>query len=247
LKQTGLCLVTRDPRDLKEILEEIKRSSSGLTDEATLQQFGKNVGASRVVTGSIKSVGINKWIINVRVIRTETSVIDAATNQNARILVDISNLSKNLANELAARLQGNPIPDPMKLPSDEITDIFNSRLAINNVTGYSTLGLGIASGVGAVLSFSGANSQFQRAKTLDASDPVAAKAARDAGNSGNLWGYVFVGVAVIGIGVALYFLFNPPQDPLAKPLDSATPSADQQLKGAPEIGASEFSMSLQTP
>jgi Curli production assembly/transport component CsgG len=246
IKQSGLETVNRS--DLEKLLREQTLVLAGVVDAQTAARVGKVAGAARVVTGSILPGDKNEWIANVRVVNSETAVIEASTIQRARVLADIPNLAKNTANALAAQLRGEPNPIDFELPSLKIEQDFNSRLAINNVTGYSTLGLGIASGVGAILSFTGANSSFQRAKTLDVSDPVAAKAARDSGNSSNLWGYVFTGVAVIGIGVALYFLFNPPQDPLANDAESTKQTGDQKLENAPVIQtAPEFSTSLQVP
>jgi Curli production assembly/transport component CsgG len=246
IKQSGLETVNRS--DLEKLLREQTLVLAGVVDAQTAARVGKVAGAARVVTGSILPGDKNEWIANVRVVNSETAVIEASTIQRARVLADIPNLAKNTANALAAQLRGERNPIDLELPSLKIEQDFNSRLAINNVTGYSTLGLGIASGVGAVLGFTGANSSFQRAKTLDVSDPVAAKAARDSGNSSQLWGYIFTGVAVIGIGVALYFLFNPPQDPLANDADSTKQTGEQRLENQPAVQtAPEFSMDLQVP
>jgi hypothetical protein len=244
VKGSTAVLPIRGPK----VLKEQALVSSGLIDEKSAAKVGKIAGATRIVTGSILPGDKNEWIANIRVVNSETAVIEASTIQRARVLADIPNLAKNTANALAAQLRGERIPMDLELPSLKIERDFNSSVALNNVAGYGTLGLGIASGVGAVLSFTGANSSFQRAKTLDVSDPVAAKAARDSGNSSNLWGYVFTGVAVIGIGVALYFLFNPPQNPLAKDAETTKQTGDQNLENAPVIPtAPEFSMSLLAP
>ena len=218
---TNAGIKTASRLDLEKVLKEQALSSSGITDEKSAAKLGKIAGAARVVTGSILPAENNQWIASIRVVNSETAVIEASTIQRARVLEDIPNLAKNIANSLASQLRGERQPAILDLPSLKIEQDFSLRVAINNIAGYGTLGLGIASGVGAALSFVGGQNQFQRAKTLDVSDPVGAKAARDSGNSSNTLGYIFTGVAIVGIGVALYFLFNPPQNPFPNEQASA--------------------------
>jgi TolB-like protein len=65
---------------LGTILEEIQLGQTGAMDPATAQKAGKLIGAELILTGTLIA-SENEWIVNLRLVNTETGLIIAAIHQ----------------------------------------------------------------------------------------------------------------------------------------------------------------------
>ncbi len=65
---------------LGTILEEIQLGQTGMIDPTTAQKAGKLIGAEIILTGTLVASG-NEWIVNLRLVNTETGLIIAAIHK----------------------------------------------------------------------------------------------------------------------------------------------------------------------
>ena len=69
---------------LGTILEEIQLGQTGTIDPTTAQKAGKLLGAEIILTGTLVASG-NEWIVNLRLVNTETGLIIAAIHKTGPI------------------------------------------------------------------------------------------------------------------------------------------------------------------
>ncbi|MFC1569857.1 CsgG/HfaB family protein, partial [bacterium] len=94
-------------RRMKDMLDELKMSQSGIVSEQSTIQVGKMLGAKNLVFGSFMVMPGEKIRIDLRIVQVETgSVIKAEeqTGKTKHILTLIKNLGKKLLVDLAVQL-----------------------------------------------------------------------------------------------------------------------------------------------
>lgn len=92
-------------RQLRQILEELKLSASGLIDEQTAIKAGKLLGANALVLGSFLKFG-DSVKINIRVVKTETGEI-LSTEKASGKFSTLFDLEEKLAAGILPRLRPN--------------------------------------------------------------------------------------------------------------------------------------------
>jgi TolB-like protein len=92
-------------RKLGTILEEIQLGQTGMIDPTTAQKAGKLIGAELILTGTLVA-SENEWIVNLRLVNTETGLIIAAIHKkgplqelNTEAFRDTQNLGGSFENE----------------------------------------------------------------------------------------------------------------------------------------------------
>ncbi|MBI4698153.1 MAG: hypothetical protein HY758_04395 [Nitrospirae bacterium] len=88
---------------MEKLLEELKLSSSNLTDPSTALRVGKILSARLISTGNILRAG-NDWQINLRMIETETTLVKAAITEtiSAENKDEVAErLSRDILNKIA--------------------------------------------------------------------------------------------------------------------------------------------------
>ena len=94
-------------RRLREILDELKLSQSGMISESGSVQVGKMLGAKNMVFGSYVVMPGEKIRVDLRIVEVETGSVVKAEEQTGKtkdILTLVKKLSKQLLSDLSIRL-----------------------------------------------------------------------------------------------------------------------------------------------
>ena len=134
------------------ILEEIKFSMTGCTDESCQIEVGKMLSAENIVSGSIMKIG-EQWVISLKMLETSTTrTIGGADG----IYTSIDELVNNLM-DLTYMMAG--------LDPDDFRE--ESEIDINKVLAWSTLGGGVTiAGAGITMFFIALNSLTAEGSTV---------------------------------------------------------------------------------
>jgi TolB-like protein len=94
-------------RRLRELLDELKLSQSGMISESGSVQVGKMLGAKNMVFGSYVVMPGEKIRVDLRIVEVETGSVVKAEEQTGKtkdILTLVKKLSKQLLSDLSIRL-----------------------------------------------------------------------------------------------------------------------------------------------
>lgn len=91
-------------QEINRIIEEITISQSGITEQNTVLEIGKMLGANIMGFGSFTTLG-EKVILTLRLVKVETGEIIGGVNERNDNILNIDILAENTANKVLASIE----------------------------------------------------------------------------------------------------------------------------------------------